>query len=124
MSESRVATLSHIKLNNGDDLVAYAIVAEDRKSVTIEDPMQCIIDPDHGFFAKNWLMLSESKKLIIPSSKILAFGKASETAIKYYEEFKNKLDGKQDLYTEEDSYVEDLEELFTNLLESKKNTKH
>lgn len=116
--------LIHVKLNNGDDIVAYGKVSDDKKSVTLKDPVQIVIDPEHGFFAKNWLMLSSNDVARVPSNKIMTIGKASVTAIKYYEEFLRRISSKSDDIFTNDESIEELEEIFNSLLESKSSIKH
>lgn len=117
--------LLHVKFNNGEDIVTYGQISEDRRSVKIKDPLQIIIDPHNGFFVRNWLMLSENDSVVIPSNKILTIGVASETAVKYYNEYLKRMQSrKEEDVFEDNSDIESLEELFTSLLESKTSIKH
>ena len=47
--------LIHIKMNNGDDLIAN-LVQTDEESIVVENPIQVRIHPIHGFFAKSWML--------------------------------------------------------------------
>ena len=115
--------LYHVKLNNGDDLLGWGSITEDRKIIRLEDPVQIIIDPEYGFFAKSWLLLSDKKYADLHATNIMTVGHASDKAVKYYDEFKERLSGYPDP-THSESDIDDLEDLFNSLMESRNNTKH
>jgi hypothetical protein len=86
------------------------------------------VHPEHGFFAKSWLLLARSNFVTLDNSDIIFYDNASDKAIRYYEDFMHKMgiDTKEDtdLDSMSNNSISDLEELFTNLLESKLSTKH
>lgn len=111
-----------IKLRDGSDLVGIREFEYD-DVVRIINPVQINIHPEHGFFAKSWLLLNKTNAVTLSKSDILILDDASDKAIKYYEEFLYQI-GSRD---EEKKVAEDdrtLEDIFTSLLESKISIKH
>lgn len=127
-----MAEFVNIKLKNGDDLIAIFIDHAD-DTLTVENPVQIQVHPEHGFFAKSWLLLSRSNFVTLDKKDIIFYDDASDKAIRYYEDFMRKLgisareNEMNDLnYSHEETSdtISELEELFTSLLESKVSTKH
>jgi|TARA_B110000908_G_scaffold4109_1_gene5313 hypothetical protein len=120
--------LIHIKLSNGEDLIANSI-SEDDDQISIENPVQVRIHPVHGFFAKSWMLLSEENSVSINKKDVLFLGKANEKATEYYDTFVSRLAELQsgDNYNLKDTIDDDestLEEVFSALIESKSSVKH
>ena len=112
--------LQHVKLQNGDDLLAYA--RETGGGYTeLYAPIVVSIDPHLGLFAKSWLLLSEGNSVMVKDSYILFASKASKRAIEYYEEFMHRIHEKEQIkQMEEDTeFTSELEDIFTALAESK-----
>lgn len=120
--------LIHIKMSNGEDLIANS-VSEDETDLIIENPVQVRIHPIHGFFAKSWMLLSDENTVSLNKNDILFSGKANEKATEYYDTFVSRLEKLQseDNYSLRDSIADDestLEEVFSALIESKSSVKH
>jgi|TARA_R110000765_G_scaffold206934_2_gene312013 hypothetical protein len=120
--------LIHIKMSNGEDLIANS-VSEDETDLIIENPVQVRIHPIHGFFAKSWMLLSDENTVSLNKNDILFSGKANEKATEYYDTFVSRLEELQseDNYSLEDNLDDDnatLEDVFTALIESKSSVKH
>jgi len=117
--------LHHVKLQNGDDLLAYA---RDTGGGYTElyAPIIVHVDPHLGLFAKSWLLLSENNSVMIKASYILFASKASNRAVEYYEEFMHRIHERAEVKKmEEDSeFTNELEDIFTALAESKTATKN
>jgi hypothetical protein len=114
-----------VKLKNGKDLVGI-ILHDEREFVTIDSPLEISVHPVHGMFAKSWLMLSEHNSVDISRSDLFFVQTANDKAVSYYEEFKERLvniaDGRDSV--SEDDLTSDLEEMFSDLMESRSSTKH
>ena len=120
--------LIHIKMSNGEDLIANSI-SEDDDQISIENPVQVRIHPVHGFFAKSWMLLSEENSVSLKKKDVLFLGKANEKATEYYDTFVARLHDLQseDSYNLEDNLADDdatIEDVFTALIESKSSVKH
>lgn len=117
--------LFHIKLTNGDDILAY-MRQLDTSSTELYTPVAVYIDPNFGMFAKSWLLLSDTNSVTIKNSHILFASKASKKAVEYYDEFMHRLHEKAEIRKmEEDSeFTSELEDIFTAMAESKSATKN
>lgn len=119
------AELNHVKLQNGDDLLAFA---RDTGGGYVElyAPIVVHVDPHLGLFAKSWLLLSEHNSVMVKTSYILFASKASKKAVEYYEEFMHRIHERAEIKKmEEDSeFTNELEDIFTALAESKTATKN
>ena len=117
--------LFHIKLINGDDILAY-IRPVHGEFTELYTPVAVYIDPTFGIFAKSWLLLSDSNSVMIKNSHILFASKASNKAVEYYDEFMHRLHEKAEIKKmEEDSeFTSELEDIFTAIAESKSATKN
>lgn len=119
--------LIHIKMSNGEDLIAKS-VSESATDLTIENPVQVRIHPVHGFFAKSWMLLSAENTVSLSKRDVIFSGKANEKATEYYDTFVSRL---AQLQSEDDYSLEDtpddnntLEDVFRALIESKSSIKH
>jgi len=113
--------LMHVKLSNHEDVLTYIEISEkDDKVFVFTSPVSVHIDPDRGIYARNWLVFSENNYVNIDANAILFISKANDYAVKYHNEFIKKMTKKNDNSYDED----DLEEMFTSMLESKESTKH
>jgi hypothetical protein len=125
----------NIKLKNGEDLIAI-FVNQENDTLTVENPIQIQVDPELGFFAKSWLLLARSNFVTLDKKDIIFYDDASDKAIRYYEDFMQRLGVSAQEEDDEDiddlmsrreeakESISELEELFTSLLESKVSTKH
>lgn len=116
--------LLHIKLKNGQDLLAQEERSTDT-TVTIAAPVVISIDPSYGIMGTNWCHLSSISVVELKKEDILFCYPASERGYKYYDEFAHKFieEDKSDDQLLDES-ISELEELFTTMLESKNSTKH
>lgn len=120
-----MAEYANVKLKSGKDLVGI-ISADEGEFVIIDAPLEIMVHPVHGMFAKSWLLLSEENSVILSKSDIFYVQKANDKAVEYYEEFKARLH-KFDSMSEnmlDDDYKDELENMFESMLESKMSTKH
>jgi hypothetical protein len=111
--------LFHIKMTNGDDILAFT---RDAGSHTeFYAPIIVQVDPHLGLFAKSWLLLSEVNYVSIGKEHIIFASKASKRAVEYYEEFMHRIHERVEIKKmEEDSeFTSELEDIFTALVESK-----
>jgi hypothetical protein len=112
----------NVKLKNGADLVGILTKHED-KFVVMENPVEIHADPNHGFFAKSWLLFSEESLVTLDRSDIFYVQVANEKAIGYYEDFLDKVSSDKKIVTDDD-FTSELEEVFTAMLESRATIKH
>lgn len=115
--------LNHIKLNNGEDILAYVEIIElpnKQKHLRLHAPISIHMDPEHGFFAKSWLLLSETNMVSLPLQKIMFCNTASEKAQTYYDQFMEQLASSAPA----EEQLSDIEELLSSMLESKSSIKH
>lgn len=117
--------LHHVKLQNGEDILAYVREAH-TGHIELYAPIVVNIDPHLGLFAKSWLLLSEGNTVILKDSHILFASKASTRAVEYYDEFMHRLHEREQIkQIEEDSeFTSELEDIFSALAESKTATKN
>lgn len=117
--------LHHVKLQNGEDILAYVREAHTGHT-ELYAPIVVNIDPHLGLFAKSWLLLSEGNTVILKDSHILFACKASTRAVEYYDEFMHRLHEREQIkQIEEDSeFTSELEDIFSALAESKTATKN
>lgn len=110
--------LLHIKMKNGEDILAQKdTTANLDNEVYIVAPVSIQIDPVHGFFAKSWLLLSEGNTVGISKNDILFCHNASEKARSYYEEFLYRISEEEP--SEDEQYASELEEVFQAMMEAK-----
>lgn len=117
--------LLHIKLKNGEDLLGQED-GESTKTLTIVAPISIKIDPSYGIMGMGWCQLSDTNMVELNKSDVLFYNHASKRGYKYYEEFAHKFVGDDLDESEEGESMSDneLEEIFSGLLESKSATKH
>ena len=115
--------LLHIKLKNGQDILAKEVKTKS-EAIIIKDPLQIDIDPVRGLFGKSWDLLSRPDTLKLGLEHIIFCYPATELAYEYYDEFSfkvHKTEGSNE-YNDED--VNELEELFSALMQSKNSIIH
>lgn len=110
--------LLHLKLNNGEDLLAYGQRSKDNGKITVIEPILIQLDPEAGIFAKTWLMFSDKNSVELPVNSFMFIHKASNKSVEYYQEFNNRLEDQSS------SSNDQCEELFEAVLQSKNSTKH
>jgi len=115
--------LLHIKLDNGEDLLAKGTVNKQQKTVELHHPITVTVDPDFGLFAKSWMLLSESNSISLSTNKIIYVTNANANAVSYYKQFFDSLAEKQ-AQQHIEQHTDDLEDVFTAILESKSSIKH
>ena len=118
--------LVHLKLKNGDDLIAKQLVST-RESVTIENPIQVRIHPVHGFFAKSWMLLSLNNSVEVHVSDIMYFGEANARAAEYYQSFVERLTeikSREDREEDDFEMTKEAEDVLIAYLESRDTIKH
>lgn len=115
--------LKSLKLKNDCDLLGF-VTDESSQFLTISNPILIKIEPREGFFARDWLYLTEEKTVNIDKNDIFYVKKASQRSMEIYDDYKkqnyNVLDD-DDITIDEDS---DLAEMFETLIESKRSIKH
>lgn len=116
--------LIHMKLKTGDDIVGYAGESTPT-SVEIITPVQISIDPVIGIFAKNWLIFSDINRISIDRELIMFVAGASEKASDYYDELIHRFHEQSKPIAEDDTeFTNELEDIFTAMMESKESIKH
>lgn len=118
--------LIHIKMKSGDDLIAD-LISNDEDELTIENPIQVKIHPVHGFFAKSWMLLSESNHVSLTHNDITFWGEANHKAVEYYDTFAERLTHLHELRDRESEMKEqgeEIEDVLVAYLESKDSIKH
>ena len=114
--------LTHVKLKNGDDLVCeHVYLSNDMHQIT--NALQIVIEPETGIFAKSWMLLSDAKTVSIHGSEILYTAKASDKAVTCYEEFIHRMNDDREARSSVEE-MNDLENMFNNMLEAKTSIKH
>lgn len=114
--------LTHVKLKNGDDLVCeHEYLGSGINKVT--NVLQIVIEPETGIFAKSWMLLSDIKSVEIHDRDIMYVANASDKAISCYEEFLHRMNDNRGDRSSVDE-INDLENMFNNMLEAKTSTKH
>jgi len=118
--------LLHLKLKNGNDLLAQEQVGANDDVIVIVSPIEIQISPEYGMFAKSWSHLSSTNTFEIKKTDILFVYPASEKGYKYYEEFVTEhMSSKvHDEPLIDDDEVSELEEMFNLIIESKNSIKH
>ena len=112
----------NVKLKNGDDIVAILHSDED-EFVILENPVQIEADPEHGFFARSWLLLSDEDFVTLDKQDLFYIHNASDKSIGYYEDFVEKVTSKKGVVTDED-FTTDLEDVFNAIMDSRSAVKH
>lgn len=114
-----MAEYINVKLANGHDIIGV-LDYDNEEIVAVSNPIQIDIHPQEGMFARSYLLLSEENTIVFYRAEIMHIAKANKKACEYYEEFVRRLSSAQ----EEKEVSEDLEEMFTSMIESKVSTKH
>jgi len=114
--------LLHIKLKNGEDILAKDQSTSLENVVVVAMPISVHMDPLHGFFAKSWMVLSDIDVVSINKNDIMFCYPASQHGVNYYEEFMKK-HIRYDDDIESDA-IDDLEKMFEAMLESKSSKIH
>jgi hypothetical protein len=109
----------NVKLKNGNDILGILNTDED-KFVIVENPIQIEADPQNGFYAKSWLLLSDENNVTLDKKDIFYVHSASEKSIGYYENFIERISFQK----QEDDFTTELEDIFNAIMEAKDNTRH
>ncbi len=117
-----MVNIVNVKLKNGTDILSI-LQSDQELFVLLENPVQIETDPEHGFYAKSWLLLSEVNVVTVSKSDVFYIHEASDKAIGYYESFLERMAYKKPEDSEEE-FTNELEEIFGAMLESKESTKH
>jgi hypothetical protein len=122
-----LAEYTNIKLMSGDDIIGV-VETEDDETVTINNPIQVFVDPVNGLFAKSYLMFSIENTAVFYRGDIIHISKANDSACEYYDQFVRRIAANKEnsMFEEEllQSEEEDIEEMFTSMLEAKSSVKH
>lgn len=113
--------LVHVKLKTGEDLVGYLENRLD-SSIRVNSPVQMTVDPNFGFFAKSWLLLSQENSVHLKLEDLYFCHKASDKAERYYDEFMHRIH--QDDRPTDLEFDSELEDIFTAMVEAKSSLKH
>lgn len=117
--------LLHIKLKNGEDLLAQEQVSNRDTHITVSAPVSIHVSPEYGFFARSWCHLTSINIVEIDKSETLFIYPASEKGYKYYEEFvQSHMSSSSETEELDQDELSDLEEMFQTILESKSSIKH
>lgn len=114
----------NVKLMSGDDIVGV-LEYDDDDHIQISNPIAIDIDPVEGAFARSYLMLSEENTVVFYRSDIVHLARANKKACEYYDAFVKQLSIGEYEDTDPDSeFYEEVEDVFTSMLEAKASTKH
>jgi len=120
-----------LKLLSGQDIIGIVEggMPDVDGPVHVNNPIQVVVDPHQGLYAKSYLLFSEETSCVFAKKDIVHMSKASHKASTYYDDFIERIaTGFQtedaDYTMSEDDRNDQLEELFTTLLEAKSSTKH
>lgn len=119
--------LKHVKMRNREDLLCYVEGKPETGFLRISHPLCIEVTPDSGMFAKNWMMFTDGDSVNVPVSSIMYIGDANEKAIQYYDDFFTKLQSSPNYDDDADfapNVLDEYEELFQAMMESKKVIKH
>lgn len=116
-----MAKYVNFKLKTGEDLVGV-VVESTPESITVNHPIQILVHPQHGYFAKSWMMLSDDNEVQINKSDTLWVTNANDRAIEYYDEFLLELANREPQTVEE--LNDEVEDMWSTLVESNISTKH
>ena len=86
--------LTHIKLKNGQDVIAYADHAS-TEILSMEHPVILEYHVEYGLTARWWSAYSEPDRIDIRMSDTLFVNPASEVAIEQYENFVKRMSSNQ-----------------------------
>lgn len=118
--------LIHIKLKNGDDLIGVRDTEENKQvkdGIWVVSPIRVDVHPIHGLWAKSWMMLSDGNTVKINSSDIMYIANANQKATEYYHMFIEK-HSEDEAASSLDDTIDELEDLYTTMLDAKASTKH
>lgn len=123
-----MADYVNVKLRYTNDELVGVLTKEENECIVIEYPLNIKIHPVHGYYAKSWLLLSESNTVVLQRTDILHYGKASYEAIDFYEEYVERLSEVDNVQFESvedlDKYSEEVEDYYVTLMDSKEAIKH
>lgn len=114
--------LLHIKLKNGEDLLAQE-ERSDEDIITIVAPISVMFTESKGVMGKGWCFLSATNVVQIKKSDIYFAYPASERGYEFYEDFMRGIFQKEEEFESEDT-ISELEDIFLSMIESKKSIKH
>lgn len=117
-----MAEIVNVKLKNGDDIVAILHADED-EFIVLENPVQIEADPDYGFYARSWLLLSDEEFVSVDRADIFYVHTANDKSIGYYEDFIEKISSRKGVMTDEE-FTTDLEDIFNAIMQSRGSVKH
>jgi len=120
--------LIHIKLKNGHDLIGMPDSETETNKPTddcvwIVTPICVDVHPIHGLFGRSWLMLAEGNTVKIDRSDIMYISKANDKAKRYYSSYIDRFE-EDEAISDMDDDMDELEEIYTTMQESKISTKH
>ena len=119
-----------IKLSSGQDIIGVVEAGnvETGENVLVNNPIQVVVDPHQGLYAKSYLLFSEETSCVFSKKDIIHMSKASTKATQYYDDFVVRITtGYQTEdadYSMSDDDNDDLEDMFTTMLEAKSSIKH
>lgn len=113
--------LIHIKLKNGEDILAQENPEKSDIGVIVTAPISVHLDPVHGFFAKSWMALSSTNTVLINSNDIMYCYPASERGLEYYDEFIRRFATEDNIDPED---TNELEQLFEAMMQAKASKLH
>lgn len=116
----------NFKLKTGEDIIGV-VTRETEEFIYVKDPLQILIHPMHGHFAKSWMMLSDLSEMKLIKSDCFWITPANRRAIWHYDEFMKELDTREPRggdWDTVDDMNKDLEDMFESMALSKVSTKH
>lgn len=118
--------LYYIKLKSGQDIISGFKEYEEHEAIQLIDPLEVSLSPSDGLFCKDFLYLSSSDTVFIDLEDVLFISPAGERSISTYNQWsEQRPKSTKDTMTKEiEESEEELEELFTAMLESNSSIKH
>lgn len=118
-----MANYVNIKLKYTDEEIVGVLTKDEENCVVIEHPINIRVHAELGYYAKDWLLLSESNTAVLQRNDILHICEASKEAIAFYQEYVERVSDAE-FWDEVEKHTEELEDVFTSMQEATEATKH
>lgn len=124
-----MAEYVNFKMRSGEDIIGVKIT-DSNEGMLVDNPIQVLVHPNRGFFCKSWMILSTENTVAVAYKDLVWCTTANDTAVGMYQEFVKEVSDREAntvmnfQSSEEDENVEDLEEVFQLMIESRTSTKH
>lgn len=110
-----------LKLKNGTDIISK-FSQKDPNTVTLEDPLELHLSPTGNFFAKSFLLHSNTNIVDLSVDDLLFYNIANSKSIELYEFFMKSIENQK--FESEKEKSQSKENVITGLFDQGPNTKH